>query len=346
MPIKYGRGGPTVACLVIFGALVLAVGSSDAATAPPGERWKITSSMEMMGMKMPGRTMFMCLEPGQDELPIAQEKNCTTHDVKRTANSVSFRMTCTGKEAVEAQGEVTQLGPNRSRTSMHMKMAEGEMTMTSENEKLGACTGDEMNLAIKRTVDKAQADGRKAQAQAEQQRAQQCADGARKGDIYTVNSDFCRNDKAAVQTYCSNFRAHEGFRKAAEEEARNARSGMNVAGMHPLADSAKLCGVNAEQTREQLCGTAEQQGQYAFIATQCPALATRLAKAHCSGRQGSYQTSEPKYLPVCAALSGQAAEASGSTGSTDAPAPVEAKPEKKPGLLNKGKKALGGLLGN
>jgi hypothetical protein len=255
-------------------------------------------------------------------------------------------MTCTGKDAVEAQGEVTQLGPNRSRTSMHMKMAEGEMAMTSENEKLGACTGDEMNLAAKKILDKAQADGKKAQAQAEQQRGQQCADGARKGDIYIVNSDFCRNDKAAVQTYCSNFRVHEGFRKTAEEEARNARSGMNAPGMHPLADSARLCGVNAEQTREQLCGTAEQQGQYAFIATQCPALATRLAKAHCSGRQGTYKASDPKYLPICAALSGQAAEAPESTGSTDTPAPVEAKQEKKPGLLNKGKKALGGLLGN
>ncbi len=347
MRSKSGFRGKSAGGLVILAAL--SVGVADAADAPPGERWKTTSSMEMMGMKMPGQTAFMCLEPGSNDVPVGHDKNCTTHDVKRTPNGMTFRMSCTGKEAYEAEGEVTTLGPNRSRTKLLMRTADGEMTMISENEKLGACTGSETNLVAKRMIGKAEADSKKAQAEQERMRAQQCADAARTGDFYTVSSGLCRDDKAAVKSFCTSFQTHAVFRKIAEEQARNVRSGSSAGGqVQPLTSSAKLCGVDADTTRERLCGTAEAQGQYAFIATQCLALASAIGKRECSGRAGTYRASDPKYLPICAALAGKAVDAASSEApAAEAPsaeAPTQEK--KKPGLFNKGKKALDGLLGN
>jgi hypothetical protein len=308
----------------------------------------------MMGMKMPGQTTFICLEPGSDDVPVGHDKNCTTHDVKRTANGMTFRMTCTGKEAYEAEGEVTSLGPSRSRTKLLMRTADGEMTMISENEKLGACTGSETNLVAKRMIGKAEADSKKIQAEHERMRAQQCADAARTGDFYTVSSGLCRDDKVTVKSFCAGFQTHAVFRKIAEEQARNIRSGSSAAGqVQPLTSSAKLCGVDADKTRDRLCGTAEAQGQYAFIATQCLALAGAIGKRECSGRAGTYRASDPKYLPICAALAGTAVEEAAlpddqtsASGNTTPATEAPTQEKKKPGLFKKGKKALDGLLGN
>lgn len=352
MRSRSGFRGKSAGGLAILAAL--SVGVADAADAPPGERWKTTSSMEMMGMKMPGQTTFVCLEPGSNDVPVGHDKNCTTHDVRRTANGMTFRMSCTGKEAYEAEGEVTSLGPNRSRTTLLMRTADGEMTMISENEKMGACTGSEANLVAKRMIAKAETDSRKIQAEQERMRAQQCADAARTGDFYTVNSGLCRNDKAAVKTFCANFQTHTVFRKIAEEQARNVRSGASAGGqVQPLTSSASLCGVDADKTRDRLCGTAEAQGQYAFIATQCLTLAGAIGKRECSGRAGTYHASDPRYLPICAALAGKAVEdAASPDDQTSAPgnatpaAEVPTQEKKKPGLFNKGKKALDGLFGN
>ena len=309
-----------IACGLVACA-ALGTSGALAADAPAGERWRQTQSMEMMGMSMPGRTMEFCKEAGSDDLPVRPDKDCRMHDVKRTPNGATFKMSCTGEHAAEAEGETTFLGPNHTRTKMHMKMAEGEMTMNMESEKLaGGCTGNETNLVAKREVAKAQALGAQALAEAQAQQAKICADAARTADSPALLAN-CK-DPATVKTYCSNFQTYEPFRKQAEEEARNARSGGAASGavaaqMQPLTTSAKLCGVDARKVRERLCGTAEAQGQMAFIATQCIGLARTIAARECAGR--SYTSVSAKYHAICSSLAGPAAEDAG-TGTAAAPA--------------------------
>lgn len=334
----HSRLPASVAGALVAGAL-LAAAAADAADAPAGERWRVTQSMEMMGMKMPASTMEICQEAGRP--PVAPDKNCQLTESTRSGNTIRFRMHCTGEHAAEVDGTTTLMGPDHSRTVMHMTMAEGEMTMNSEGQKLGACTGNETNLVAKKQVAKLQAAGAKAQAQAQQQQAQMCADAARTAESPYLMTQTCK-DPATVQAYCSNFQAYGPFRKQAEEEARMARSGMAIpagaeAQMQPLSTSAKLCGVDAKQVRARLCSTAEAAGQMAFIATQCPVLAKTIAQRECAGR--SYTSVSDRYRDICASL--------GAPSSEDAPqAPAEEPKKEKANPLSKGKKILGGLLGN
>jgi hypothetical protein len=298
-----------IACGLIACA-ALGAGGALAADAPAGERWRQTQSMEMMGMSMPGRTMEFCQEAGNNDLPVRPDKDCRMHDVKRTPNGATFKMSCTGEHAAEAEGETTFLGPNHTRTKMHMKMAEGEMTMNMESEKLaGGCTGNETNLVAKREAAKAQAMGEQALAKARAEQAKACAEAARTADSPALLAN-CK-DPATVKTYCSNFQTYGPFRRQAEEEARHGRSGAAVSGavaaqVQPLSTSAKLCGVDANKVRERLCGTAEAQGQMAFIATQCIGLARTIAARECAGR--SYTSVSAQYYPICSSLAGPAAE--------------------------------------
>jgi hypothetical protein len=340
MHTKFGFSGLIAGGLVAGCMITSAV--ANAADAPPGVRWRQTQSMEMMGMSMPAQTMEFCLEAGSDSLPIKPDKNCTMHDVRRSASGATFKMSCTGKDAFEADGEMSFLGPDHTRSTMRVRMDEGEMTMKSESQKIGPCTGAESNIQAKKAMVKAQADAAAAQAEAAREQAKLCAEAARKADSPLMLGQQCK-DPATLKTYCSNFQTHEPFRKQAEYEAQMAKSGVANEQAQPLSTSARLCGVNVAQLRSKLCGTAEVQGQMAFIATQCVALAGVIAARECAGRSYTSLAGSP-YYPICATFAGGAAGTPGAK--LPPPPPAEEPPQPKPSAISKGKKILGGLLGN
>ena len=332
------------------GGLIIGTAAS-AADAPPGVRWRQTQSMEMMGMSMPARTTEFCQEAGSDDLPIKPDKNCTMHDVKRTPKGATFRMSCTGENAFEADGDMVFLGPDHTRSTMRVRMEEGEMTMKSESQKLGPCTGSESNLQTKKMIAKAQADAAAAQAEAARRQAQMCAEEARKAENPQLLLQQCK-DPETKKTYCSAFQTHEAFRKQAEYEARMSSSGAVGEQAAPLSTSAKLCAVDVAQLRKKLCDTAEAQGQMAFIATQCIALAARIAARECSGRSYTSVAGSP-YYPICASVAAAPAGTPGTPGVGNAtppppppPTPVEAPRKPKSDTVSKGRKILGDLLGN
>ena len=111
----------------------------------------------------------------------------------------------------------------------------------------------------------------------------------------------------------------------------------------PLTTSARLCGVDVAQLRTKLCGTAEVQGQMAFIATQCVALAARIAARECAAAAYTSLAGSP-YYPICASFAGGAAGTPGAN--APPPPPAEEQPQPKPNAISKGKKILGGLLGH
>ena len=331
-----------------------------AAAGPPGEKWKITSSVQMSGMSMPGQTTELCKQPGEDTVPVKTEANCEVYDVSRSGNVQSFKMRCTGEQPVEGSAQLTYVGPDHYKGKMEMKTGGETMVMNYEGQKLGQCDGTEVNFVAKKMM----ADAEKQQKLAEQQQIAACHDMAAKAeDPFFLT--MCK-DPADKRTYCEAVGKPDNFRRLAQAERRNARfnsGNANNPQAKPLTESARICGFALEQRRDTLCKVAEQKNDLNFIATECPTQAAGLAAAQCAGRR--YTAIAERYRGFCSEYASNQDEeqrqsrsgASGESGTMDPneqqaqdqqqdPNQPPTTGEKAKGLFNKGKKALGGLFSN
>jgi hypothetical protein len=310
-------------------SLALAQGSVE------GEKWKITSSMQMAGMSMPGMSSEICKQPGEDSAPIKTDDNCQIYDMKRTGNVQSFKMRCTGKDKVEGSAQFTYLGADRYQGKMEMTTQGETMTMAYEGQKLGQCDGSEANLQAKKMIAQAE----RQQAEGAKQMAEFCRQSAAKaeGPGFLMQ---CK-DPADQRTYCENVRTRDNFRRLAEQEkqAPPQADGPFAAYARPLSETARICGFAIAQERELLCNSAEQNNDLPFIASQCPAQGAAIASAQCAGRR--YTSIAERYRGFCADYASNQGQAD-----VAAQQQPETPLEKSKGLLNKGKKALGGLFSN
>ena len=76
------------------------------------------------------------------------------------------------------------------------------MTMKSESQKLGPCTGSESNLQTKKMIAKAQADAAAAQAEAARRQAQMCAEEARKAENPQLLLQQCKDPETKKNQFC------------------------------------------------------------------------------------------------------------------------------------------------
>lgn len=307
--------------------LLLCAGTSLAlAQNPPGEKWKITSSMQMSGMTMPAMSSEICKEPGDESVPVKQDKNCEVYDISRTGNTQRFKMRCTGKESMEGSGEFTYLGPDHYQGKMLVSTQGETMTMNMEGRKIGACDGGEINFQAK----KMQAQAEAQMAQSQKIMAEQCHRFAAEASTPAVFKTQC-TDPEDRKVFCAAVQKHDNFQRLSLTQA-NAQ-GRRAEGTHPLLDAEELCGFKADDVRAQLCNTAEPNGKWKFLAAECPVQATALAQAQCAGR--SYTSTSDRYREFCSNFASEQARAEEQTPTGKAK-----------GLFGKGKKALGGLLGN
>ncbi|MDY6945808.1 MAG: DUF3617 family protein [Pseudomonadota bacterium] len=325
-------------CLLL---LLTCAGTSLAlAQGVEGEKWKITSSMQMAGMSMPGMSSEMCKQPGEDSAPIKTDDNCQIYDMQRAGNVQSFKMRCTGKDAVEGTAQFTYLGPDHYRGKMEMKTQGETMVMNYEGQKLGKCDGGEANLQAKKMI----AEGERQQKLANQQMIEQCHGMAAKADGPGFLM-MCK-DPADQRTYCDAVKQPENFQRLSVQERRNARYAASNTSpdARPLTESARICGFVLEQHRDGLCRSADQSGDLGFIASECPTQAAGIAAANCAGRR--YTAIAERYRGFCSSFaSNQAEQGEAEQGLAEQTQP-ETAAEKTKGLFNKGKKALGGIFSN
>lgn len=115
----------------------------------PG-RWEVVMQMQMpsMPVQMPEMKTTQCITPEQLEkdptsgLPRGVQKNpnaCTMSDYKVSGNTVSWKMSCSGPQAVSGSGELTFDGDSYTGT-MQMAMPQGQMSMKMTGKRLGDCT--------------------------------------------------------------------------------------------------------------------------------------------------------------------------------------------------------------
>jgi hypothetical protein len=307
--------------------LLLCAGTSLAlAQNPPGEKWQISTSMQMSGMSMPAMSSEICKQPGDDSVPVKQDKNCEVYDVSRTGNTQRFKMRCTGKESMEGSGEFTYLGPDHYQGKMLVSTQGESMTMNMEGRKIGACDGGEINLQAK----KMQAQAQVQMAQSQKMMAEQCHQFAAEGSTPSVFKTIC-TDPEDRKVFCATVQKHDSFQNLSMMQAQ--AQGKRAEGTHPLSEAEELCGFSADAVRGRLCGTAEQNGKWKFLSDECPVQAAALAQTQCAGR--SYTSISDRYRQFCSNYASEQERAQQQTPTGKAK-----------GLFGKGKKALGGLLGN
>lgn len=132
-----------VLCFVALGTL--------AAQSPmrPG-RWEVTMQMQMpnMPVQMPEVKTSSCITPEQlkkdpaSGLPSGTQNTasnqCKATDYKYTENTVTWKVTCVGQQAMTADGEMTFMGDSYT-GSMKMTTPQGAMAMKLAGKRLGDC---------------------------------------------------------------------------------------------------------------------------------------------------------------------------------------------------------------
>lgn len=126
---------------LLFG-MVLLVAASPASVWAAGsdELWKMTTKMDMPGMAMPAMTETVCLPKGGSYKPgkVPHQKNCEMSDLKVSGNKTSWKMHCSGRDAMDGSGEVTRTATTMKGT-MKLSSKEIQMTQDISGKRVGTC---------------------------------------------------------------------------------------------------------------------------------------------------------------------------------------------------------------
>ena len=121
----------------------LALMSATSIAAGKEEMWEVSSKMEMVGMPfaMPAQIDKMCIPKGQEKDPnkaVPNDKDCKMYDVKTSANKMSWKMKCEGKDAMSGSGEMTY-GEGSYTGKVKMHSDDGDMVISYNGKRVGSC---------------------------------------------------------------------------------------------------------------------------------------------------------------------------------------------------------------
>ena len=131
-------------------AALFCCGVAQSQAPEPGDEWKMTMSMEIQGMSMPGQTTTQCLPRSESAAaaPRPQDGNCQLLETKRSGNTVKTKMRCGGPEPMQAEGTFTTTG-NTMRGVMTMTGSQGAMQMIYNGTKTGkSCDAGEFKRKL------------------------------------------------------------------------------------------------------------------------------------------------------------------------------------------------------
>ncbi len=297
----------------------------------PDELWSMTTRMEMAGMQMPGSTQQVCMKKGETRAEsVAPDKDCKVTEFKTTGNKVTWKIVCTGKEAMTGSGEMTRT-PDSMSGRAQMKDKDGdEMTLIYSGKRVGTCNAQEPSKQL--AAAKAQSDAHTAQA---------CKEGIEKYStaLFEMQGSPCAAQKgeycARVQKTAQSMSTPAGYRKAMQVEGLR-HGGWEQAG--------RYCGVATAPVLASACKSGVGGRDWPFVAEYCPAESQKVAAEHCAGREYTVAMSS-EYKAVCAK------HASGlkTGGSAARPAAAPAAPAATDAVqqgVKEGARALKKLFGN
>ena len=238
--------------ITLFAAALVLAGSASVNAATTDELWEITSSMEVEGMSMPASTQRSCIAKNDPYKPEPEDKNCTVRDVRVSGNRTTWKMKCTGKDAMEGTGDMTK-------TASTLK---GVMTMKTQGEQMAM----RMSGRIVGKCDYA-AEQRKLNAMVANTKAQGADALARHRELQRKT---CEDTRKAVST---SFNGYETYKQSADQST-DTRAYLSK------------CNVNLEASRKQLCAKATVK-DYEYAEKYCPDEYAAMKLQHCTGRSGT-----------------------------------------------------------
>lgn len=318
----------------------------------PGEKWRTTMSMSMMGMSMPGMSNEVCVPKGGDASQAGLDKNCQTSNMRRSGNKLSYHVVCTGKNAMEGDMEIENLGPDHYRGQMVATAGGEQMTMKYEGQKQpGECDAGELKRKVNAMIARSNAEMAKA-----------CHEGAQNTQVglFTGAEPMCKDPKDK-QVFCGNVQGYKAFGALSQQERYYGRGGQTGIENKPLSAAARACGFGVDAKRTQLCSGAEGKGEWGFLASECPVLAKPLAQRECAGRDFTTPVAA-KYRDFCSAYASARSGAGTAAGGADAggasgdagtaaadgtaqSGKVDAEEQQKPSVGDKAKNSLKKLKG-
>lgn len=322
-------------CAAAIALLPVALGAQP---KEPGDLWEVQNQMSMPGMPMamPAQSSRVCVPRNGDKLPVSgTSEDCTVSDVRRSGNTHSWKMRCSGPPVTTGTGEMTYAGRDAYRGTMTIESEGEKMTMTLSGRRVGDCDYAQTRAAQQQVL----ADAKKMETQNQAMVKDICARHMQTMDATSVknSASLCGDQR---RTFCSRAVTAEGFGLVARQPQYN------------RDEAEKFCGISLSSTRTSLCRTAEQKEDLPFLTAHCvvrpeaeptaQVFGQGIFKRECAGRSFTGQPAG-RYGAFCAAAVasfGNEAQRRAAATTDDAPAPTKTED-----AIKKGTDLLRGILG-
>ena len=263
--------------------------SGACAAAGPDEQWEITTQMQMQGMSMPGTTQRVCqpADSAYDPSRGDADKNCSMTDVRIDGNRTSWKMRCSGEQAMEGEGEMLRTA-DAMKGTIKVQSDDMEMTMKLSGRRIGSCSA---------TAEKKKTEAMIAGIQAQ-------ADASAKEVCQAFVENYAQNG-GMDSTVPDEFSARGSCVDAKPQLCTQARARAASFDGYPAYAQGKgwvlsACGIGLEANRKQLCTQALAARQFGFLKRSCPAEATAARAQHCQGFGRGYTSdSAHPYAALC-----------------------------------------------
>ena len=334
MRISLKACGFLLACSAVFLSSALAQQGS-------GIKYRVTNKMEMEGMPfaMPAQTSEVCGPKNEsaDSL-VPRQDNCRVLDYKVAGNKSSFRMVCTGKDAMTGTGEFEMLGAQGYRGKMTMNADGEQMVFRFDGKRLGDC-----DYAKEGPQAKVNAMMAKSCSQILLEPATSLIVASSQ---FVVAGSMCAPQKSV---YCRKISPLSSDLKFLREQERVEAAIRKQGGKMPGQwEAFQGCGLSRIAAT---CERADPRKGAKFLVDYCPTRAGQIAAQQCAGR-GYTALSGSVYADFCNAYAGARLEERNDDEAGDAPGrqnkpgkPAEQAP-KKPSFRDRLKSLKDGALGD
>jgi hypothetical protein len=136
----------TARTLTVAGLFTIACPAALAASAMEPSLWKITTAMEMEGMKMPSSAMRQCFnksDVADSKSTLPKDDKWEVYDVQMQDNRTNWKMRCKAFEATSGSGSIAYSRTSYTGTvQISMKGDGGKRTQVTQNyaaRRIGEC---------------------------------------------------------------------------------------------------------------------------------------------------------------------------------------------------------------
>ena len=285
-------------------------------SAGSDELWDMTFAMDMGGMTMPSPTIKSCIPKGGQYKPEDKDKskNCKLSDYKISGNTVSWKMECTGKEAMTGSGEITKTA-TAMKGVFNMHTHEMDMTQNISGKLVGTCDAAEQRQKMNKVatdIKQRVSDTTRQTCESSMNREVESGGYGEAGSMLFHGDQLCASYQPQLCTqaraYADSYKGYATYvNKRGAPEAKLMKWGW------VLAD----CKIDLDKSLPKLCKQAVAEKAWRFVGGYCPAEAQALSDQSCAefGMARSPDYSKPNG-PMCLALRSKGANG-GSPGDSD-----------------------------